>query len=86
MRLTLLSRAYCHLCDEMLAALVPLAGDTPIDVVDVDAPEHAGLEAMFGDAVPVLFAGAPSPARELCRYRLDVARVTAALAGPDPIG
>ncbi|MDH4182071.1 MAG: glutaredoxin family protein [Betaproteobacteria bacterium] len=81
MRLTLLVRAYCHLCDEMLAALAPLAGDTPVDVMDVDAPEHAALEAQYGEAVPVLFAGAPAPGAELCRYRLDAARVAAALAG-----
>ncbi|MCL4760176.1 MAG: glutaredoxin family protein, partial [Burkholderiales bacterium] len=69
MRLTLLTRSYCHLCDEMLDALVPLAGTTPVDVLDVDAPEHAALEAAFGDAVPVLFAGAPAAGNELCRYR-----------------
>jgi hypothetical protein len=80
MRLTLLSRAYCHLCDEMEAALRPLIGGTPLDVVDVDAPEHAALEAQFGDAVPVLFAGAPAAGRELCRYHLDAPRVRAALA------
>jgi hypothetical protein len=85
MRLTLLVRAYCHLCDEMLAALAPLAGDTPVDVMDVDAPAHAALEAQFGEAVPVLFAGAPAPGAELCRYRLDAARVAAALAGTPKI-
>jgi hypothetical protein len=79
-RLTLLSRAYCHLCDEMLQSLVPIAGDTPVDVIDVDAPEHAALEALFGDAVPVLFLGAPAQGNELCRYRLDAARVASALA------
>ena len=81
MRLTLLTRSYCHLCDEMLDALVPLAGTTPVDVLDVDAPVHAALEAAFGDAVPVLFAGAPAAGNELCRYRLDVAGVVAAVAG-----
>jgi hypothetical protein len=81
MRFTLLSRAYCHLCDEMLDALAQLPAGTPVDVIDVDAPEHAALEARWGDAVPVLFAGAPLPANELCRYRLDAARVAAALAG-----
>ena len=80
MRLTLLGRGYCHLCDEMLAALAAVAGATPIDVIDVDAPEHAALEARWGDAVPVLFAGAPAPGNELCRYRLDAARVATALA------
>ena len=79
-RLTLLSRAYCHLCDEMLDALRPLAAATPVDVIDVDAPEHAALEVAFGDAVPVLFAGAPRADREICRYHLDAAKLAAALA------
>ncbi len=80
MRLTLLVRAYCHLCDEMEAALLPLIGATPLEVIDVDRSEHAALEARYGDAVPVLFAGTPEPERELCRYRVDPARVLAALA------
>jgi thioredoxin reductase (NADPH) len=88
-RFTLLSRSYCHLCDEMLEALRPVAAGMPVDVIDVDAPEHAALEARWGDAVPVLFAGEPAPGHELCRYRLDAARVAAALvatlAGPNPI-
>jgi hypothetical protein len=40
MRLVLLSRSYCHLCEEMEAALRPLIGATPLEVLDVDAPEH----------------------------------------------
>jgi len=84
-RLTLLVRAYCHLCDEMQEALAAVATATPVDVIDVDAPAHAALEASWGDAVPVLFAGAPSPANELCRYRLDPARVSAALASSGEI-
>ena len=59
MQLTLLIRSYCHLCDEMLDELRPLIGTTPLAVLDVDDPDHAGLEARFGDAVPVLFAGPP---------------------------
>jgi len=35
--------------------------------------------------VPVLFAGAPSSGNELCRYRLDAARVAAALAAAGEI-
>jgi hypothetical protein len=85
MRFVLLSRAYCHLCDEMEAALRPLIGATPLDVVDVDAPEHAALEAAYGDDVPVLFAGAPAPGHELCRWRLDADRVRAALAAAGEI-
>ena len=71
MKLTLLSRAYCHLCDEMEAALRPLIGATPLEVIDIDAREHAALEAKFGELVPILFRGAPEPANEICHYRLD---------------
>ena len=78
--LTLLTRAYCHLCEEMEVALRPLIGATPLDVIDIDAPEHSLLEARYGDAVPVLFAGEPAPESELCRYRLDAGRVAAVLA------
>lgn len=78
--LTLLTRAHCLLCDEMERDLRPLIGTTPLVVVDVDAPEHAVLEARYGRAVPVLFAGSPAPERELCRYRLDAAKVAAVLA------
>jgi hypothetical protein len=80
-RLTLLTRAYCHLCDEMLAAVQPiaLAHGAGIDVIDVDAPGNAALEAAWGDQVPALFAGAPAIAAMLCHYHLDAARVAAAL-------
>ena len=71
--LTLLSRAYCHLCDEMQAALAPLAArhDAKVVVIDVDA--HPALEARYGERVPVLFAGAPEAGEELCHYHLDAA-------------
>jgi hypothetical protein len=81
-QLTLLVRAYCHLCDEMATALAPLAtahGAT-VAVIDVDA--DPALETAFGDRVPVLFAGAPAGGTELCHHRLDHARVVAALAPP----
>jgi len=64
----------------MEAALRPMIGTTPLHVIDVDAPEHGALLARFDDAVPVLFAGDPVGGREVCRYRVDAARVSAALA------
>jgi len=78
-RFTLLVRAYCHLCDEMAAALAPIAASTgaAVDVVDVDA--DPALEATYGERVPVLLAGAPDGGVELCHFRLDPARVAAAL-------
>lgn len=66
---------YCHLCDEMEAALVALLqqiGDGrafSIEVVDLDADDV--LEAIFGERVPVLMAGG----RELCHYHLDAQAV-----------
>lgn len=81
--LTLLVRAYCHLCDEMLAELRPLAAGagSRIVVIDVDAPGNEGLEASFGDHVPALFAGAPREETLLCAIRLAPAAVRAALGG-----
>ena len=77
MRLTLLTRAYCHLCEEMRAEVAPLAAAAaiPIDEIDVDTDES--LAARWGDLVPVLLAGE----RELFHYRVDRAALTAYLAG-----
>jgi len=84
-RLTLLTRAYCHLCDEMLEALRPMAEASGATVSVVDVDTDAGFEAAYGDLVPVLFAGEPAQGRELCRYRLDAGRVEAALRSPRPV-
>ena len=77
--LTLAVRAYCHLCDDLLAALRPLAAahGATIEVVDVDA--DPALEAAWGDSVPALFLGPPAPDTLLCRYHLDATRVESAL-------
>jgi hypothetical protein len=81
MRLTLLSRAYCHLCDEMQAAVGPVAAahGATLTVIDVDA--DPALEAHFGERVPVLFLGEPGTGIELAHYVCDPVRVDAALAG-----
>jgi hypothetical protein len=75
-RLTLYGRRYCHLCDEMLAALAPLLGEfgVAVDVVDVDS--DAALEQRFGNLVPVLLHADT----ELCHYHLDAAKVRAYFA------
>jgi hypothetical protein len=84
--LTLLARAYCHLCDDMLAALAPRAAarGASVTVIDVDAPGCEGLEAEWGERVPVLFAGPPDPGNEVCHFHLDPDRVEAACAGRLP--
>ncbi len=74
LRLTLLVRAYCHLCDDMRAALAAHAAGVPVDELDVDA--DPALEARWGDRVPVLLA----EGRELCHYRLDARALDAIIA------
>jgi hypothetical protein len=81
LKLTLLSRAYCHLCDDMLAAVGPLAAARGASVVVVDVDSDPALERAYGELVPVLFAGDARNGVELCHYRLDRVRVESALAG-----
>jgi thioredoxin reductase (NADPH) len=74
--LTVYSRAWCHLCDDLLAELEALRREFAfrVEVIDVDAhPEH---EARHGERVPVLMA----EERELCHYFLDTAAVRAYLS------
>ncbi len=74
LRLTLVSRACCHLCDEMEAALRPLVAEfsCELEILDVDA--DAGLLALYDELVPVLLHDAGDRV-ELCHYVLDVAKV-----------
>jgi len=76
LRLTLYGRKYCHLCEEMLAALAPLREEFGIgvDVVDVDA--EPSLEQRYGEWVPVLMHAET----ELCHYHLDASKVRDYLA------
>jgi thioredoxin reductase (NADPH) len=70
-RLTLYGRSYCHLCEDMLAALEAMRSEFrfTVEVLDVDADPV--LEARYDELVPVLTVGD----RELCHYFLDVAAV-----------
>lgn len=75
LRLRLYGRGYCHLCDEMIAALAPLREeyDFSMEIIDVDA--DAALEQRFGLLVPVLMHADT----ELCHYHLDALKVRAFL-------
>jgi thiol-disulfide isomerase/thioredoxin len=73
-KFTLYSRSYCHLCEDMLAALQALAPEGrpfEVDVIDVDA--DPALVERFDDLVPVLYGRLDEP--ELCHYFLDEAAV-----------
>ena len=75
-RLTLYSRRYCHLCQEMLAALGLLRDEVSFAVEVIDVDSDAGLVRRFDELVPVLMHGE----RELSRHRLDVPGLRAYLA------
>lgn len=79
-RLRLYGRAYCHLCADMLAALLALRGepgvsDFEIEEFDVDADPV--LEDRYDELVPVL---TDAQDRELCHYFLDAPKVREYLA------
>ena len=81
--LTLLSRAYCHLCDEMREAVHPVAESFGAAVIEVDVDAYPALEAEFGERVPVLMLGAPADGVVLCHYRFDGPAVRSALQKPN---
>jgi Glutaredoxin-like domain (DUF836) len=80
LRLKVLSRSYCHLCDDMIAALKAFQGrnqlEFDIDVVDVDADPK--LESLYGDKVPVLLHGES----EICHYFLDETKLAEHILKP----
>ncbi|MEO7728490.1 MAG: glutaredoxin family protein, partial [Burkholderiales bacterium] len=52
--LTVYSRAYCHLCDDMIEALRTLQADHSFELNVVDVDSEPALEASYGELVPVL--------------------------------
>ena len=67
---TLYSRSYCHLCEDMLAALQALAPQgRPFEVAVIDVDADPALVERFDELVPVLYGRLDAP--ELCHYFLD---------------
>jgi len=75
-KLTVLSREYCHLCEDMISALQQLQGRFSFDIEVVDVDNHPRLEEKWGEKVPVLLDGEI----EICHYHLDVSALDARLA------
>ena len=71
LKLTLISRTYCHLCEDMVVAMTPLLDEYGIEMEIVDVDSDTALEARFGEFVPVLLSGNT----ELSRFRLDISKV-----------
>jgi hypothetical protein len=70
-RLILYSRAYCHLCQDMLAALETLRGELAYDLAVFDVDADTVLQQKYDQLVPLLAA----EDQELCHYFLDEAKV-----------
>lgn len=81
---TLYSRTYCHLCDDLLQALLALRPIAPFEVTVVDVDEDAMLLAQYDELVPVLVGHRDgATALQLCHYHLDVEKTRAFLTGQD---
>ena len=79
MRLTVVRRHDCELCEEMLAALERLGRERalpPIETIDVDSDPQ--LARRHGLHVPVLLLGGTV----VCRHRLDRAELERLLRDP----
>jgi thioredoxin reductase (NADPH) len=74
---TVVGRRWCHLCDDMVERLQPIADEFGCEIEVLDVDEDEALEERWGLLVPVLLAGED----ELCHYRLDVAAVRAYCRG-----
>ena len=72
-RFTVLSREWCHLCHDLVAALQPIATEYGWELEVIDVDQHPELEARWDELVPVLLHGE----HELCHYHLDEAAVRA---------
>jgi len=64
--ITLYTRKDCCLCDEMKEAVRRLAGEFPMNVIEVDVDSSAELRRLHGDEVPVLFING----RKAFKYRV----------------
>ena len=77
-RVVVYSRDGCHLCEQVVSVVAATCADLGVDwaEVDVDAPDHPRLRAMFGEQVPVTFVDG----RRHDFWRIDPQRLRAALA------
>ena len=70
-RLQLLGRDGCHLCLTATEQLAPIAAQAGLEVHQVDVDSDPGLQAEYGDRVPVLLLDG----REHSYFTLDVPRL-----------
>ena len=75
-RVTLYSRAGCHLCDRARAEIEAVCAELGESFVEVDIDTDPDLREKFTDEVPVTFVDG----RQHDFWRVDPARLRAALA------
>ena len=77
-QLTLVARAFCHLCDDLHGALVALKATRRFALRVVDVDSDPNLLQQYDTEVPVLLDG---DGNELCRHRIDHAAIAKYLSG-----
>jgi len=82
MHFIIYSRSYCHLCDDMLHALVQLRSICDFSVETIDIDEDPDLVQRYDELVPVLLGKrADQEQQQLCHYFLDREKVVQFLLG-----
>jgi glutaredoxin len=70
-RLTLLTRVGCHLCATAAETVARIGAEAGITPQEVDVDTDPGLQAEYGDRVPVVLLDG----REHCYFTVDVDRL-----------
>ena len=75
-RITLITRAGCHLCEQAAESLARVGDATGVGWREVDVDSDAELQREYGDRVPVILLDG----REHGYWRVEEARLIADLA------
>ncbi len=76
-RITLYSRAGCHLCDDARSVIEQVCAELGESYDEIDIDSDPELERRFGEEVPVTFVDG----RQHDFWRVDPVRLRAALGG-----
>ena len=76
MKLTLYTRAGCHLCEELEQVLPELATELDFTTEIISIDNNKDLEQTYGSRVPVLALGDDI----ICEYFLDMAALSETIA------
>ena len=76
-RVTLYTRADCHLCDDAKAVLEDVRRERPFELITVDVDTDPALVAAYGLEVPVVLVDG----RKAFKYRVDAPGLRARLDG-----